>query len=168
MNIIQALQLININPDRSAFEVSNDVESILLQYGYEIESADYDRPWGAFLKVSNPNAFANDFFEANKSGELDAKIMIVAPHMRLSWQFHYLRKELWKFITDGYYKKSFSNTPSWRKKAKHNFVLEIDTLERHRLISGKNFTIVAEIWDNVYGQSSESDIVRLADDFRRE
>lgn len=32
MNIIQALQLINIKPDRSAFEVSNDVEFILLQY----------------------------------------------------------------------------------------------------------------------------------------
>lgn len=167
MQIIEALQLINTLPDRSVLEVSNDVESILLQYGYKIESSDLERPWGAFHKVSNADSFARDFFDLELTGDLDAKIMVVAPHMRLSWQFHYLRNELWKFITDGYYVKSKLNKQTRRKKAKQNTILTIETLERHRLIGGKNFTIVAEIWDNVNGQSSECDIVRLEDDFRR-
>lgn len=168
MQIVEALQLINIHPSRSVLEVANDVESVLLQYGYKIQSSDYDRPWGAFHKVSNADSFARDFFDKEMSGDIDAKIMIVAPRMRLSWQFHYLRRELWRFITDGYYMKSFSNKPSWRKKSKHNSTLEIDTLERHRLIGGKQYTIVAEIWDSIHGQSSETDIVRLADDFNRQ
>src|SRR6476659_6478695 len=83
----------------------NETEKMLAQSGFIIVQQDKDRPWGGFFVIDESQAvqFANRYFPENSdelkiTKKLSPKILMVAPHMRLSWQYHHRRAEIWKCI----------------------------------------------------------------------
>lgn len=145
---------------------------------FTIESFDDNRPWGGFYVIQESQApeFLSEFFaEENphqilNRGKLSPKILIVEPGKKLSWQYHFRRSEIWKLIR-GDAKVSVSETD--QETAPENLsvgdIVRLKQGERHRLIGGNDWGIVAEIWmhTNPSNPSDESDIVRLQDDFGR-
>lgn len=144
--------------------------------GYEEE--DIDRPWGGFWVINKHdlNRFLTLHFEELaeellKSGqELKPKYLLVAPQARLSWQYHRLRSELWRVI-EGPVGVMVSNDDV---QTKPKFVdkgelVRIRRGQRHRLIGGDDWGLVAEIWlhEDPGDPSTESDVVRLEDDYGR-
>lgn len=101
---------------------------------------------------------------------LSPKLLLVAPQKRLSWQYHFRRAELWRCLEG-----PVSVATSDDDEEKHLFTLQAgDTIrlargERHRLIGGNDWGVVAEIWKHTDAThpSDEDDIVRLQDDFGR-
>jgi mannose-6-phosphate isomerase len=175
------LQAINLSPDRSPKEVNEDIANILTKAGYSIVIEDYGRPWGGFNQLENSNAdrFVEEFFPGltpeearlgNSKSKLSPKIITVAPEQRLSWQYHDRRAERWSYITKGGYFKSFTDEQGKKKDAIADEVVQFARGERHRLVGAKDqYTLVAEIWQHsdVDNLSNETDIIRLADDYKR-
>ena len=96
--------------------IQTDFESA----GYDVVEVNSDKPWGAYLRITNDQAddFVADFFpsltpDQARMGiegvELSPKILIVSPAQRLSWQYHNNRAERWVFLTDGMYFKSLTD-----------------------------------------------------------
>ena len=89
-------------------EVFKKVASILEKADLKIVDKDESRPWGGFYVIEEAQApqFAKHFFpeenldEIKITDKLSPKILIVAPHKRLSWQYHHRRAEIWKCISD--------------------------------------------------------------------
>ena len=81
-------------------EIQEEIEG----YGFTIVAKDMMRPWGAFLVIKEEEAqdFANQFFDEidvdtlRVEGKLSPKILIVKPEVRLSWQYHHRRAEIWQ------------------------------------------------------------------------
>ena len=81
-------------------EIKKEIES----YGFNIDSLDFERPWGGFLVIDESQAqdFSNKFFKGldvntlKIGGKLSPKILIVKPEARLSWQYHNRRTEIWQ------------------------------------------------------------------------
>src|SRR5580765_2136647 len=84
----------------------NETETMLAQSGFTIVQQDANRPWGGFFVIDENQAaqFVNRYFPGENIDELkitqklSPKILMVAPHMRLSWQYHHRRAEIWKCI----------------------------------------------------------------------
>src|SRR5437763_9261143 len=82
--------------------VFKETEAMLAQSGFTIVQQDTNRPWGGFFVIDEGQAtrFANLYFpdediDALKiTQKLSPKILMVAPHMRLSWQYHHRRAEI--------------------------------------------------------------------------
>jgi mannose-6-phosphate isomerase-like protein (cupin superfamily) len=159
-------------------EVFNQVESFILAQGYTIVDRDYERPWGGFFVLQEDQApkFAAQFFPhlsldaIQITQKLSPKFLVVAPHNRLSWQYHFRRAELWK-VVQGPVAVAISETDEQQSPGTYQ-VDECITLpvgQRHRLIGLDQWGVVAEIWQHtdVEHPSDESDIVRLQDDFGR-
>ncbi len=152
--------------------------SILAKCGINIVDENTNKPWGGFFVIDENQAaiFAQHFFpeedfEALKITEkLSPKILMVAPHKRLSWQYHHRRAEIWRCI-DGEVAVATSHTD----EEENNHILTIgdkiklEQGERHRLIGLDSWGIVAEIWQHTDSNnaSDEDDIIRLQDDFGR-
>ena len=145
--------------------------------GFNVVNFDFDRPWGGFLVIDEQQLqlFISTFFdkiEINTSNDikLSPKILIVNPKSRLSWQYHYRRKEIWSV-----YKgpigvvKSKNDLENPMKIYKSGDIITFDIQERHRLIGLEDIGIVAEIWQHIdiKNPSDEDDIVRLQDDYYR-
>ena len=159
-------------------EVFNQVESFILAQGYTIVDRDYERPWGGFFVLQEDQApkFAAQFFPhlsldaIQITQKLSPKFLVVAPHNRLSWQYHFRRAELWK-VVQGPVAVAISDTDEQQSPATYQ-VDECITLpvgQRHRLIGLDQWGVVAEVWQHTDAEhpSDESDIVRLQDDFGR-
>ena len=78
-------------------EIREEIESL----GFNVIDYDFNRPWGGFLLIdeSQSQDFINTFISKENlkiEGRLSPKILIVNPNSRLSWQFHYRRKEVWR------------------------------------------------------------------------
>jgi len=159
-------------------EVFNQVESFILAQGYTIVDRDYERPWGGFFVLQEDQApkFAAQFFPhlsldtIQITQKLSPKFLVVAPHKRLSWQYHFRRAELWK-VVQGPVAVAISDTDEQQSPGTYQ-VDECITLpigQRHRLIGLEQWGVVAEIWQHTDAEypSDESDIVRLQDDFGR-
>jgi mannose-6-phosphate isomerase-like protein (cupin superfamily) len=159
-------------------EVFNQVESFILAQGYTIVDRDYERPWGGFFVLQEDQApkFAAQFFPhlsldaIQITQKLSPKFLVVAPHNRLSWQYHFRRAELWK-VVQGPVAVAISETDEQQSPGTYQ-VDECITLpvgQRHRLIGLDQWGVVAEIWQHTDAEhpSDESDIVRLQDDFGR-
>ena len=153
----------------------NEIES----FGYQIISQDLNRPWGGFLVINEKQSqkFSNQFFDGLKieslqiTEKLSPKILIINPNSRLSWQYHYRRKEIWKvFKNEVGVIKSTDNNETDMKIFNEGDVIELQKGERHRLIGLSDFGIVAEIWIHTdpANPSDENDIVRLQDDYARD
>ncbi len=153
-------------------------KNILDQLGFEIISKDTERPWGGFFVINESQApafaahfFPEENFETLKITEkLSPKFLIVAPHKRLSWQYHLRRAEIWRCI-DGQVAVASSHTDVEENKFTLvvNDKIKLQQGQRHRLMGTKDWGIVAEIWQHTdaANPSNEDDIIRLKDDFGR-
>lgn len=168
----------NINSKMSKNEVFDQVRDWLSIHGYVIQTEDQSRPWGGFfvLDESQIQKFREQFFdsvsfsESQLQNKLSPKILLVAPEMRLSWQYHHRRAEIWKLVAgEGGIKISPTDEEGPVEPLELGKVIELSKGERHRLIGLKNWGVVAEIWMHTdpKNPSDEEDIVRVQDDFQR-
>jgi len=106
------------------------------------------RPWGKFRAFPPENA-----------GSI--KIITVKPGASLSLQYHEHRSEFWIVLDEGLEVTVGENV--WRPVPDEEIF--IPRHARHRMRSvGNRATRVMEIW---IGHSSETDIIRLEDDYGR-
>ena len=106
------------------------------------------RPWGKFRRYPHENA-----------GSI--KIITVSPGGRLSLQYHESRAELWVVLDPGL--EITVGDRTWQ--AAPNEEILIPRRAPHRVRNaGDGPARFMEIW---VGRSSEADIVRLQDDYRR-
>jgi len=106
------------------------------------------RPWGRFRRYPHENA-----------GSI--KIITVDPGGRLSLQYHQKRAELWVVLDPGL--EITVGDRVWR--AAPNEEILIPRRAAHRVRNaGRAPARFMEIW---IGRSSEADIVRLSDDYKR-
>jgi mannose-6-phosphate isomerase-like protein (cupin superfamily) len=156
----------------------DSITELLKQLNFTIVKKDLSRPWGGFYVIDETQAadfvkffFPEEDFENLKISEkLSPKILMVAPHKRLSWQYHHRRAEIWRCI-DGEVAvaTSHSDEEEHRQVLKNGDKVKLAQGERHRLIGLAGWGIVAEIWQHTdkANPSDEDDIVRLQDDFGR-
>ena len=154
------------------------VATQLRQQGFTIAKEDPTRPWGGFFVIDENQAqqFADTYFnglsvdQLRIAGRLSPKILLVAPHQRLSWQYHHRRAEIWQ-VVQGPVGVATSATDE-QGEVKSYQVGERIVLqqgERHRLVGLKEWGVLAEIWQHTDADnpSDEDDIVRVQDDFGR-
>jgi mannose-6-phosphate isomerase len=154
-------------------QIKNDITAL----GFRIVDEDRQRPWGGFFVIDESQApdFANHFFGIQVdtlkiAGKLSPKILIVAPGQRLSWQYHHRRAEIWKSYRGNLYiARSQTDEIPDALPFEQGQQISLAQGERHRLIGGKNYGVVAEIWQHtdVNHPSDEDDIIRLEDDYAR-
>ena len=160
------------------FAVFTKVEAMLTSQGFNIVAIDKERPWGGFFVIDEQQAqkFANQYFDGidvnqlKIGGKLSPKILVVAPHAKLSWQYHHRRAEIWQVVegTVGVV-RSATDTEGPLHTFHPKDQIKLDKGERHRLIGLDDWGIVAEIWQHTDPEhpSDEDDIVRVQDDFGR-
>ena len=147
--------------------------------GFTVAEVDATRPWGAFLRVVNEQAdqFIDTYFgdtqvpENARSGKRSPKFLLVAPHQRLSWQYHVHRAEYWRALGRpvGVFVSPTDVQPKDPVILGVGDTIELAQGERHRLVGLQDWGAVAEIWIhmNPDSHSDEDDIVRLQDDYAR-
>ncbi len=159
----------------SAFETAH---KLCEKYNFKVIKEDNQRPWGGFLVIDEAQAqafaerfFPEESFETLKLTEkLSPKLLLVAPHKRLSWQYHFRRAEIWRCIKgEVAVVTSKSDEETDKMVLQNGDKIKLEQGERHRLIGLEKWGIVAEIWQHtdVDNPSDEEDIVRLQDDFGR-
>jgi mannose-6-phosphate isomerase len=165
-------------PTNNKETVFAEVTDFLSEKNLAVLSTDENRPWGGFFVIDENDAenFIQSFFphltkvELTLAGKLSPKILVVAPHKRLSWQYHHRRAEIWKLI-GGEAAVMMSDTDEENEIINLNKgdIIELKQGERHRLIGTENWGIIAEIWrhTDANNPSDEDDIVRVQDDFGR-
>ena len=155
-------------------EIKKEIES----YGFNIDSLDFERPWGGFLVIDESQAqdFSNKFFKGldvntlKIGGKLSPKILIVKPEARLSWQYHNRRTEIWQvYKGSAGIVRSDSDIENEMKVFNEGDQIILQQGERHRLIGLDDYSIIAEIWQHTDANhpSDEDDIIRVQDDFGR-
>lgn len=158
--------------------IFNQINESLRQTGFTIASYDDQRPWGGFFVIDENQAqqFANYYFEGldvaslKISGKLSPKILLVAPHQRLSWQYHHRRAEIWRLIDgDAGVIRSEDDVQGALEVLKKGETITLLQGERHRLVGLEAWGVIAEIWQHTDAEnpSDEDDIVRVQDDFGR-
>lgn len=159
-------------------QIFKKVAALLAEANFTIVDKDESRPWGGFYVIDEAQAaqFVKHFFpgenldEIKITNKLSPKILIVAPHKRLSWQYHRRRAEIWKCISD---KVSVATSDTDEHTHTHILndgdIIKLATGKRHRLIGMDEWGIVAEIWQHTdeSNPSNEDDIIRLQDDYNR-
>ena len=161
-------------------EIFSQIASELDALGFKINQQDETRPWGGFFVLDEIQApaFAGIYFpnlemsDIQITNKLSPKILVVAPHKRLSWQYHFRRAELWKVIAGTTVGIKTSSTDEELEEVKilaSGSFIQLNKGERHRLIGLDNWGVVAEIWQHTdpKNPSDEDDIVRVQDDFGR-
>ena len=161
-------------------KIFSQIASELDALGFKINQQDETRPWGGFFVLDEIQApaFAGIYFpnlemsDIQITNKLSPKILVVAPHKRLSWQYHFRRAELWKVIAGTTVGVKTSHTDEELEEIKvlaSGSFIQLNKGERHRLIGLDNWGVVAEIWQHTdpKNPSDEDDIVRVQDDFGR-
>ena len=156
----------------------NEIKLHIESKGFTVVAYDFDRPWGGFLVIDEAQAqeFANYFFSGldvdslRIGGKLSPKILIVSPHVRLSWQYHHRRAEIWRVYkgTAGII-RSETDAQQEVEVLQTGDQVRLKQGERHRLVGLEDQALVAEIWQHTDPEhpSDEDDIVRVSDDFGR-
>ena len=156
----------------------NNIEQKLKRLGFNIIDADLLRPWGAFYYIDESQAqdFSNHFFNGidinslKIDGKLSPKILMIKPEVKLSWQYHNRRAEIWQVYkgTAGII-RSDSDEENEMKEYNEGDQIILKQGERHRLIGLNKTSVVAEIWQHTDAThpSDEDDIIRVQDDFGR-
>ena len=158
--------------------IFNQIKESLRQKGFTIVSYDDNRAWGGFFVIDENQAqkFADTYFEGldvaslKISGKLSPKILLVAPHQRLSWQYHHRRAEIWRLIDgEAGLIRSKDDVQGELEVLKKGDTITLKRGERHRLVGLEDWGVVAEIWQHTDAEnpSDENDIVRVQDDFGR-
>lgn len=165
-------------------EVFGNKKQVFLQVAKYLQDAglsnytkDDRRPWGGFFVIDEKDTmlFLNTFYpevvdQMDMQTKLSPKILIVEKQMRLSWQYHHRRSELWKLICgQAQIVRSSTNLQSTPAPLVLDKIVTLDRRERHRLIGCEDWGVVAEIWKHtdINNPSDEDDIFRLQDDFGR-
>ena len=160
-----------------AIDFYNNIKSELHTLGFEVTDQDLNRPWGGFFYIneSQAQAFSDHFFggiDINTlkiDGKLSPKILMVKPNVKLSWQYHNRRAEIWQVYkgTVGVVQSPTDiETPMETYKSGDQITLEQGM--RHRLVGLDDYGVVAEIWQHTDSiPSDEDDIIRVQDDFGR-
>ena len=154
------------------------IEKELLNNQFRIISKDLDRPWGGFFVLDKMQSkkFINFYFNKSKfelvdfSLKISPKILIIKSNMRLSWQYHNRRSEIWSVIKGNILVSlSENDNEGDHFKLKVKDQIEIGNKIRHRIIGTDDYALVAEIWihNDKSNPSDENDIIRLQDDFNR-
>jgi mannose-6-phosphate isomerase len=153
------------------------IEDELTNLGFEIVDLNFEKPWGAYFCIDETQVqdFSDKFFYGIDVGslkienKLSPKILIVKPNVRLSWQYHNRRAEIWQV-----YKgivgcvQSDTDIENELKKYTPGDQIKIRQGERHRLVGLADYGVVAEIWQHTDKvPSNEDDIVRVQDDYGR-
>jgi len=135
------------------------IDNILAEKQIQLKNNDFSRPWGGFYVLAeHPNQ------------PWSPKILFVAPHKKLSWQYHHRRSEVWRVIKG---KVAIVRSPDDIERPQEVFLegdkIELQCGERHRLIGLEDWGVVAEIWQHTNADhlSDEEDIVRVQDDYGR-
>ena len=155
-----------------------ETEHTLTEQGFNISSQDQSRPWGGFFVIDEEQAqaFADTYFDSMPvdqlkiSGKLSPKILLVAPHKRLSWQYHHRRAEIWKVVKGSVgVVTSDTDEEGELKVLNPGDLITLRQGERHRLVGLDDWGVLAEIWQHTDAEnpSNEEDIVRVQDDFGR-
>jgi mannose-6-phosphate isomerase len=158
-------------------DIFTAVENQLEAQGFHLTGSDLTRPWGGFYYIDEAQIrqFAGIYFpylvdNLPEGQKMSPKILVVAPHKRLSWQYHHRRAEVWR-VVEGPVAVAVSDTDRQGepKVYRSGEVITLACGERHRLIGLDNWGVVAEIWQHTDPEqpSDEDDIVRLQDDFKR-
>lgn len=159
-------------------DLFKNIENTLVRQGFAIVQRDDTRPWGGFFVIEEEQSqqFADTFFDGINvkslmiSGKLSPKILIVAPHKRLSWQYHNRRAEIWQ-VYQGEVGVICSDTDVEGdiEELTPGDLVKLEQGERHRLVGLKDWSVLAEIWQHTDPNhpSDEDDIVRVQDDFGR-
>jgi len=159
-------------------EVFRQVEDLLKSMDFRVVDRAPDRPWGGYLVIDSEQAkdFASTFFPETDfgtiqlTGHLSPKILLVGPRHRLSWQYHFRRAEIWRLVAGtAAITTSEDDVERHRRELKMGEVVRLRQGERHRLIGGAGWGMIAEIWQHTdpANLSDEADIVRLQDDYRK-
>ena len=154
-----------------------NIEDELTNLGFQIVDSNLEKPWGAYFCIDENQAqvFSDKFFDGidvdslKIENKLSPKILIVKPNMRLSWQYHNRRAEIWQV-----YKgqvgvvQSDTDTENELKNYMPGDQIKLSQGERHRLVGLADYGVVAEIWQHTDEiPSNEDDIIRVQDDFNR-
>ena len=146
--------------------------------GFRVVDKDFGRPWGGFFVIDESQArdFVRHYFtgfsveDIPEGAKVSPKILAVAPHKRLSWQYHFRRSEVWTVLDQPVgVMRSDSDEQTEVEKYEKGETIILEKGVRHRLVGLENWGIVAEIWQHTdpANPSDENDIVRLQDDFGR-
>ena len=169
----------NYDPELSKQDVSTRLQKNLQNQGFTIVEADFERPWGGFVKIADSDTpqFLKTYFPGvplpptTEGATLSPKILVVEPEKRLSWQVHDRRGEFWKVIDGpvGAYLSLTDEQPDQPQVFENGATIDIPQGSRHRLVGLARRGMVAEIWIHKDSEnpSDEADIVRLSDDFNR-
>lgn len=155
-----------------------EIAEILSEQKLTVVSSDFTRPWGGFFVIDENQAqeFANLYFDGldvsglRVSGKLSPKILLVKPEARLSWQYHYRRKETWRVVNGPVgIARSLTDEQGPVKTFETGNKVVMEKGERHRLIGLENWGVVAEFWQHtdLKHPSDEEDIIRVQDDYKR-
>lgn len=159
-------------------DVFEQIATALKRENFDVTTQDETRPWGGYFVINESQAsiFVAKFFphfdiaNIKITSKLSLKILVVAPKMRFSWQYHFRRAEIWK-ILNGIVgvKTCLTDEEGELQELVPGTFIQINSGERHRLIGLNTWAIVAEIWQHTSTEkpSDEEDIVRLQDDFGR-
>ncbi len=158
-------------------KIFEEVKATLMDLGFNFIDEDFNRPWGGFLVMdpSQIEAFRQKFFSEveltyDHALAYNAKIMLLAPGEKHSWQYHHRRSELWKLVAGkAAISRSFTDQENPATDMEIGDLIKLAQGERHRLIGKDTWGIVAEIWVHTdpTNPSDESDIVRIQDDYQR-
>ncbi len=172
-------KILRFTNELSKEQIFEEIQTYLQELGLNVASFDFSRPWGGyfvidesqaeqFIKTFFPHLSLEDFKGFNK---LSPKILLVAPHKRLSWQYHNRRSEIWKVIGgSAAVATSKTNDEQPARPVGPGTVLELEQGERHRLVGADEWGVIAEIWRHTDADnpSDEADIIRVQDDYGRE
>ena len=154
-----------------------NIEDELNDFGFQIVDSNFEKPWGAYFCIDEKQAqvFSDKFFNGidvdslKVKNKLSPKILIVKPNVRLSWQYHNRRAEIWQV-----YKgqvgvvQSDTDIENELKNYMPGDQIKLRQGERHRLVGMADYGVVAEIWQHTDEiPSNEDDIIRVQDDFNR-
>lgn len=154
-------------------------KELLENSGFRLIDEDDQRPWGFFLSVDENQAskFIERFYKGVGLGGIDTslplrpKILGIAPHQRLSWQWHHRRSEIWRCI-EGRFEITLSESDEEAalKMVRQGQAVLIPQGMRHRGTGLDRWALIAEIWQHTDPEnpSNENDIVRIQDDFGRQ
>ena len=154
-----------------------NIEDELTNLGFQIVDSNLEKPWGAYFCIDENQAqdFSDKFFDGihvdslKIENKLSPKILIVKPNMRLSWQYHNRRAEIWQ-VYKGQVGVVQSDTDI--EKDLKNYMpadqIRLTQGTRHRLVGLADYGVVAEIWQHTDEiPSNEDDIIRVQDDYGR-
>ena len=154
-----------------------NIEDELIDLGFQIVDSNLEKPWGAYFCIDENQVqeFSDKFFNGMDvdslkiENKLSPKILIVKPNMRLSWQYHNRRAEIWQ-VYKGQVGVVQSDTDI--EKDLKNYMdgdqIRLNQGTRHRLVGLADYGVVAEIWQHTDEiPSNEDDIIRVQDDFNR-